>query len=48
MSTEESTPAESPADEIAAEKDAERGLRPGQSAKNFWPSTKRLLREMGP
>ena len=31
MSTEESTPA----DEIAAEKDAERGLRPGQSAKNF-------------
>ncbi|WP_062947312.1 ABC transporter ATP-binding protein [Brachybacterium sp. sponge] len=44
MSTEESTPA----DEIAAEKDAERGLRPGQSAKNFWPSTKRLLREMGP
>ena len=48
MSTEESTPAESPADEIAAEKDAERGLRPGQSAKDFWPSTKRLLREMGP
>ena len=44
MSTEESTPA----DEIAAEKDAERGVRPGQSAKNFWPSTKRLLREMGP
>ncbi|MEY8656911.1 ABC transporter ATP-binding protein [Brachybacterium paraconglomeratum] len=44
MSTEESTPA----DEIAAEKDAERGLRPGQSAKDFWPSTKRLLREMGP
>ena len=34
--------------EIAAEKDAERGLRPGQSAKNFWPSTKRMLREMGP
>ena len=34
--------------EIAAEKDSERGLRPGQSAKNFWPSTKRMLREMGP
>src|SRR5699024_823933 len=48
------TPATSAGDEaaaaaeIAAEKDAERGLRPGQSAKNFWPSTKRLLREMGP
>ena len=36
------------ADEIASEKDAARGLRPGQSAKNFWPSTKRLVREMGP
>ena len=36
------------ADEIASEKDAERGLRPGQSAKNFWPSTKRLVREIGP
>ncbi|AXK46141.1 ABC transporter ATP-binding protein [Brachybacterium saurashtrense] len=34
--------------EIASEKDAQRGLRPGQSAKNFWPSTKRLVREMGP
>jgi ATP-binding cassette subfamily B multidrug efflux pump len=34
--------------EIASEKDAERGLRPGQSAKNFWPSTKRLIREIGP
>ena len=34
--------------EIAAEKEAERGLRPGQSAKNFWPSTKRLIREIGP
>ena len=48
------TPATSAGDEaaaaaeIAAEKDAERGLRPGQSAKNFWPSTKRMLREMGP
>ncbi|MEE1650786.1 ABC transporter ATP-binding protein [Brachybacterium sp. J144] len=54
MSTDESTPVEtspgetSPADEIAAEKDAQRGLRPGQSAKNFWPSAKRLLGEMGP
>src|SRR5699024_875399 len=38
----------STAAEIAAEKDAARGLRPGQSAKNFWPSTKRLVREMGP
>ncbi|MGO2312582.1 MAG: ABC transporter ATP-binding protein [Brachybacterium tyrofermentans] len=36
------------ADEIASEKDAQRGLRPGQSAKNFWPSAKRLLREIGP
>src|SRR5699024_4705153 len=34
--------------EIASEKEAERGLRPGQSAKNFWPSTKRLIREIGP
>ena len=34
--------------EIAAEKDASRGLRPGQSAKNFGPSAKRLLREIGP
>ena len=33
---------------IASEKDAERGLRPGQSAQNFWPSTKRLIREIGP
>ncbi|MEE1617907.1 ABC transporter ATP-binding protein [Brachybacterium sp. J153] len=49
MSTDETTPVEtSPADEIAAEKDAQRGLRPGQSAKNFWPSAKRLLGEMGP
>ncbi|MDN5685892.1 MAG: ABC transporter ATP-binding protein/permease [Brachybacterium sp.] len=38
----------STAAEIASEKDAERGLRPGQSAKNFWPSTKRLVREIGP
>ena len=38
----------STAAEIAAEKEAARGLRPGQSAKNFWPSTKRLVREMGP
>ena len=38
----------STAAEIAAEKDAARGLRPGQSAQNFWPSTKRLVREMGP
>ncbi|WP_114854270.1 ABC transporter ATP-binding protein [Brachybacterium sp. YJGR34] len=36
------------AEEIASEKAAERGLRPGQSAKNFWPSTKRLVREIGP
>ena len=34
--------------EIASEKDASRGLRPGQSAKNFWPSAKRLVREIGP
>ncbi|MFC0675104.1 ABC transporter ATP-binding protein [Brachybacterium hainanense] len=34
--------------QIAAEKDAGRGLRPGQRSKNFWPSTKRLVREMGP
>ena len=34
--------------EIASEKDAERGLRPGQKSKNFWPSTKRLIREIGP
>ncbi|GAA1490867.1 ABC transporter ATP-binding protein [Brachybacterium sacelli] len=38
----------STAAEIASEKDAQRGLRPGQSAKNFWPSTKRLVREIGP
>lgn len=38
----------SEAAEIAAEKDASRGLRPGQKSKNFWPSTKRLVREMGP
>ena len=36
------------AEEIASEKAAERGLRPGQSAKNFWPSAKRLVREIGP
>ncbi|EWS81445.1 ABC transporter [Brachybacterium phenoliresistens] len=34
--------------QLAAEKDAGRGLRPGQKSKNFWPSTKRLIREMGP
>ena len=34
--------------ELASEKAAERGLRPGQSAKDFWPSAKRLVREMGP
>ncbi|MGY5765448.1 ABC transporter ATP-binding protein [Brachybacterium sp. DNPG3] len=34
--------------EIAAQKDAERGLRPGQSAKTFWPSAKRLLGQIGP
>ncbi|QCR53027.1 multidrug ABC transporter ATP-binding protein [Brachybacterium sp. SGAir0954] len=34
--------------EIASEKDASRGLRPGQSAKSFWPSAKRLVREIGP
>lgn len=34
--------------EIAAEKDAGRGLRPGQKSKNFWPSAKRLFREIGP
>lgn len=34
--------------EIAAEKSASRGLRPGQRSKNFWPSTRRLIREMGP
>ncbi|MBE9403438.1 ABC transporter ATP-binding protein [Brachybacterium sp. Marseille-Q2903] len=33
---------------MASEKAAERGLRPGQSAKNFWPSAKRLVREIGP
>ncbi len=38
----------SEAAEIEAEKSAERGLRPGQSARNFGPSAKRLLREMGP
>ncbi|HJG92350.1 MAG TPA: ABC transporter ATP-binding protein, partial [Brachybacterium massiliense] len=38
----------SAAADIASEKDAARGLRPGQSAKSFWPSTKRLVREMGP
>ena len=38
----------SEAAEIAAEKDASRGLRPGQKSKNFWPSTTRLVREMGP
>ncbi|MDO5661317.1 MAG: ABC transporter ATP-binding protein [Brachybacterium sp.] len=34
--------------EIAAEKDADRGLRPGQKARSFGPSAKRLLREMAP
>ena len=38
----------SAAADIASEKDAARGLRPGQSAKSVWPSTKRLVREMGP
>src|SRR5699024_6172087 len=38
----------SPAAAIAAEQDAARGLRPGQSAQNCWPSTTRLVREMGP
>lgn len=33
--------------EIAAEKDADRGLRPGQKSKNFWPSAKRLFAEIG-
>ncbi|MGP9695475.1 ABC transporter ATP-binding protein [Brachybacterium sp. AOP25-B2-12] len=34
--------------EIASQKDAERGLRPGQNARQFWPSAKRLLAEIGP
>ncbi|WP_152352400.1 ABC transporter ATP-binding protein [Brachybacterium subflavum] len=34
--------------EIEAEKSAERGLRPGQSARNFWPSALRLIRTIGP
>jgi ATP-binding cassette subfamily B multidrug efflux pump len=33
--------------EIAAEKDVDRGLRPGQNAKNFWPSARRLVGEIG-
>ena len=35
-------------DELAAEKDAQRGLRPGQKSAAFFPSAKRLLREMRP
>ena len=35
-------------DAAAAEKETARGLRPGQRSKNFWPSTKRLVREIGP
>ncbi|WP_084252879.1 ABC transporter ATP-binding protein [Devriesea agamarum] len=34
--------------ELAAEKNAERGIRPGQKSKNFWPSMKRLLAQMRP